>query len=66
MDREISGCGAAMHQVVVCRPTTLVRWFLTLTKKVRRTSKAKGAVVYLISNSRLSETCFNLLKKYKY
>lgn len=31
---------------------------------VRSTSKAKGAVVYLISNSRLSETCFNLLKKW--
>lgn len=62
-DHEI--CGSAMHQVVVCWPTTLVCWFLTWTKEVQSTSKAKGAVVYLISNSRLSETCFNLLKKQK-
>lgn len=55
-----------MHQVVVCWPATLVCWFSTLTKEVQSTSKAKGDVVYLISNSRLSETCFNLLKKEKY
>lgn len=54
-----------MHQVVVCWPATLVCWFSTLTKEVQSTSKAKGDVVYLISNSRLSETCFNLLKKKK-
>lgn len=34
-----------------------------MSKVAWRTSKAKGAVVYLIFNSRLSETCFNLLMK---
>lgn len=68
-DREISffffkcSCRTTRWIFRVHQPTSLVVSSVVLRKDMWSASKAKETVIYLISSSKLSETCFNLLKK---